>query len=129
MEYVGSFSSMQIQVSDVTCRLPGNKFFYWTQLIGWLIPAAVFTAAITASGASYRFGPGACHVNHEHSMVSFWGWLIAIAAITVVVQSYTLIYCFHYYLRDLWADESQSASQEGGAVSWTFCFFDKYKVI
>ncbi|KAF4555827.1 Hypothetical protein D9617_2g057910 [Elsinoe fawcettii] len=95
--------SMHLQICwDIS---PGRRFFYWTQLLGWAIPAAIFTAAITATGVSFRFGPGACHINHDHSMADFWGWLLAIAGIAIFVQLATMFYCFHVYLRNIWADE------------------------
>ncbi|KAG8623075.1 hypothetical protein KVT40_008051 [Elsinoe batatas] len=95
--------SMHLQICwDIS---PGRRFFYWTQLLGWAIPAAIFTAAITATGVSFRFGPGACHINHDHSVADFWGWLIAIAGIAIFVQLGTMFYCFHVYLRNIWADE------------------------
>ncbi|PSK60657.1 hypothetical protein B9Z65_807 [Elsinoe australis] len=95
--------SMHLQICwDIS---PGRRFFYWTQLLGWALPAAVFTAAITATGVSFRFGPGACHINHDHSMADFWGWLLAVAGIAIFVQFGTMFYCFHVYLRNIWADD------------------------
>lgn len=65
--------------------IPGKKFFYISQALGWGIPAALFTATITVTGVSFRFG-GACHVNHEDSMALFWGWLLAFSAAAVFLQ-------------------------------------------
>lgn len=75
--------SMHLQICwDI---VPGRKFFYFSQALGWGVPAAIFAATITVTGVSFRFG-NACHVNHEKSMQSFWGWLLAIAAAAVVMQ-------------------------------------------
>ncbi|PNS20382.1 hypothetical protein CAC42_5832 [Sphaceloma murrayae] len=95
--------SMHLQICwDIS---PGRRFFYWTQLLGWALPAAIFTAAITATGVSFRFGPGACHINHDNSMADFWAWLLTIAGLAVFVQFGTMFYCFHVYLRNIWADD------------------------
>lgn len=81
--------------------VPGNRFFYLSQILGWGISAALFTATLTVTGVSFRFG-NACHVNHDQSMQVFWGWLLAIAAAAVVLQLSTyvkalLLRCFHEF--------------------------------
>lgn len=111
--------SMHLQICwDVT---PGRKFFYWAQVLGWVFPAALFVAAITSSGVSFRFGPAACHINHNKSMLDFWGWLLAIAGVAIVIQLCTLGYCLNVYLRNLWTDDDDLATQasEGRAPTLT----------
>lgn len=65
--------------------MPGKMFFYCAQGIGWAVAAAFFTATITVTGVSFRFGD-VCHVNSANSMKDFWGPLLAIAGAATVVQ-------------------------------------------
>lgn len=75
--------SMHLQICwDI---VPGRKFFYASQALGWGIPAVLFTATITVTGVSFRFGDS-CHVNHEKSLQDFWGWLLAVAGGSVILQ-------------------------------------------
>lgn len=64
---------------------PGKKFFYFAQIFGWGVAAALFTATITVTGVSFRFGHS-CHVNSRHAMKGFWGPLLGIAGLTVIIQ-------------------------------------------
>ena len=78
--------SMHLQICwDV---LPGKRFFYCAQGLGWGVIAALFTATITATGVSFRFGD-ICHVNSLHSMKDFWGPLLAISGASTLVQLMT----------------------------------------
>ncbi|GAM85998.1 hypothetical protein ANO11243_040080 [Dothideomycetidae sp. 11243] len=100
--------SMHLQICwDIT---PGRRFYYLTQLGGWAIPAAVFTAAMSATGVSFRFGPGACHINHTHSIADFWAWLLVIAGCAITIQFGTMVFCFNVYLRNIWADEEPTTA-------------------
>lgn len=65
--------------------VPGNKFFYAAQALGWGVTAALFTVIITLTGVSFRFGD-ACHVNSKDSMKDFWGPLLAIAGASGLCQ-------------------------------------------
>lgn len=64
---------------------PGKRFFYYAQGLGWGVIAVLFTATITLTGVSFRFGD-ACHVNSKNAMKDFWGPLLAIAALTMFLQ-------------------------------------------
>ena len=78
--------SMHLQICwDV---MPGKKFFYAAQILGWGIIAVFFTVTITFTGVSFRFGD-ACHVNSLDSMKDFWGPLLAIAGISALFQMAT----------------------------------------
>jgi len=110
--------SMHLQICwDVT---PGRKFFYLSQLFGWMVPGAVFVAAITASGVSFRFGPSACHINHDNSLADYWIWMLVSSGVTVVLQLATVGYCTNVYLRNLWASEDEPSTQasEGRAPAY-----------
>lgn len=65
--------------------VPGSKFFYVAQALGWGITAALFTTCITLTGVSFRFGD-ACHVNSKEAMKGFWGPLLGIAGAAAVCQ-------------------------------------------
>jgi hypothetical protein len=72
--------------------VPGTRFFYISQAVGWGVPAALFTSAISISGVSFRFG-STCHINHDDSMATFWGWLLAVAGAALIVQITTYVTC------------------------------------
>ena len=85
---------------------PGRRFYWITTIIGWIIPGAVFTAAIVATGVSFRFGPNICHINHANSMADFWSWLMVMTGITVLIQTATIVYCVKIYFSNLMSDKS-----------------------
>lgn len=64
---------------------PGKRFFYAAQVIGWGLPAIIFTATITVTGVSFRLGDQ-CHINHEHSLATFWGPSLGIAGLAIIIQ-------------------------------------------
>ncbi|TKA72466.1 hypothetical protein B0A49_06228, partial [Cryomyces minteri] len=99
--------SMHLQICwDI---VPGKKFFYGAQTLGWGIPAVLFIATVTATGVSFRNG-NACHVNHEDSMKDFWGPLLGFAALAMILQLATFGYCIHVYLKNLWSDDKTETS-------------------
>ncbi|KAF2085610.1 hypothetical protein K490DRAFT_46146 [Saccharata proteae CBS 121410] len=108
--------SMHLQICwDV---MPGLKFFYLAQGLGWGIVAALFTTTITLTGVSFRFGD-ACHVNSDHSMAVFWGPLLGMAGASAIVQLATFGYCINVYLKNMWADsppETESSAGAGGGL-------------
>ncbi|KAF1351153.1 hypothetical protein BDV97DRAFT_368817 [Delphinella strobiligena] len=92
--------SMHIQICwDI---IPGQKFFYTSQVVGWGIPAALFAVTISVTGVSFRFG-SACHVNHRESMQTFWGWLLGMSASATLLQLATFVYCAHVFISNLWS--------------------------
>ncbi|KAF3001987.1 hypothetical protein E8E13_007877 [Curvularia kusanoi] len=108
--------SMHLQICwDVT---PGKKFFYWAQGLGWTVAAGFFTATITVTGVSYRFGD-VCHVNSENSMKDFWGPLLAIAGGATLIQLATFVYCIKVYLQNIWSDDKTETHSSAGLPSYT----------
>ncbi|KAF2459702.1 hypothetical protein BDY21DRAFT_176427 [Lineolata rhizophorae] len=108
--------SMHLQICwDVQ---PGKKFFYVAQGLGWGVIATLFTATITVTGVSFRFGD-ACHVNSENSMKDFWGPLLAIAGLSTIVQLATFGYCINVYIKNLWSDEKTETTNSSGLPSYT----------
>lgn len=102
--------SMNLQICwDI---VPGRKFFYISQMLGWGIPAALFCVTITLTGVSFRFG-NACHVNHKDSMADFWGPLMALAGAAGALQLMTLVYCANVYLKNMWSDSPTESSTNG----------------
>lgn len=83
---------------------PGNKFFWITLVVGWLIPAIGVTLTLSLTGVSYRFG-NVCHINHHHGLEDFWGPLLAFATLGLVLQFITIGYCVNVYVRSLLDDK------------------------
>ncbi|KAK5113076.1 hypothetical protein LTR62_003655 [Meristemomyces frigidus] len=99
--------SMNLQICfDI---VPGKKFFYVSQALGWGIPAALFAITLSVTGVSFRFG-SACHVNHDTSMQDFWGPLLGFAGAAGILQLATFGYCINVYLKNLWTDQAQNST-------------------
>lgn len=108
--------SMHLQICwDVQ---PGKKFYYASMGLGWGIAAAFFTATITITGVSFRFGD-VCHVNSAHSMKDFWGPLLAIAGAAMVVQLATFGYCIKVYVKNMYSDDQTETQSSAGLPSYT----------
>lgn len=108
--------SMHLQICwDV---MPGKRFFYWAQGLGWTVAAAFFTATITVTGVSFRFGD-VCHVNAAHSLPDFWGPLLAISGAATLVQLSTFAYCIKVYLQSMWNDDKTETQSSMGLPSYT----------
>nr|POF19985.1 hypothetical protein CFP56_52234 [Quercus suber] len=105
--------SMNLQICwDI---VPGRRFFYVSQALGWGIPAVLFTAIMVVTGVSFRFG-SACHVNHENSMANFWGPLLGMAALAGILQLMTFGYCINVYLKNLWTEQSAHSSTNASST-------------
>ncbi|KAK5171945.1 uncharacterized protein LTR77_003582 [Saxophila tyrrhenica] len=99
--------SMNLQICwDI---VPGKKFFYASQALGWGIPAVLFCATMTLTGVSFRFGRE-CDVNHANSMQDFWGPLMAFAGAAGILQIMTFAYCIRVYLKNLLTDDTDSST-------------------
>lgn len=99
--------SMNLQICwDI---VPGKRFFYISQLVGWGLPAILFAITMTVTGVSYRLGK-ACHVNHDNSMGAFWGPLMFMAGCAGILQVATFGYCIHVYLKNLWTEQEQHST-------------------
>lgn len=98
--------------------MPGKRFFYWAQGLGWTVAAGFFTATITVTGVSFRFGD-VCHVNSSHSLADFWGPLLAIAGAATLLQLGTFAYCIKVYLQSMWNDDKTETQSSMGLPSYT----------
>jgi hypothetical protein len=108
--------SMHLQICwDV---MPGKKFFYCAQGLGWGLVAVFFTVTITFTGVSFRFGD-VCHVNASQSMKGFWGPLLAIAGAAMVIQLSTFAYCIKVYIKNMWSDDKTETQSSAGLPSYT----------
>lgn len=110
--------SMNLQICwDI---VPGRRFFYLSQALGWGVPAVLFCATMTVTGVSFRFGKE-CDVNHAHSMADFWGPLLALAAAAGILQIMTFGFCIRVYLKNLFADGSDASTNasSGGLPSYS----------
>jgi hypothetical protein len=95
--------SMNLQICwDI---VPGNKFFYASQALGWGVSATLFSLTIALTGVSFRMGD-TCHVNHQHAMGVFWGPLLFMAGAAGILQLGTFIYCINVYLKNLWTEQN-----------------------
>ncbi|KAF2118477.1 hypothetical protein BDV96DRAFT_488755 [Lophiotrema nucula] len=108
--------SMHLQICwDV---MPGKRFFYWAQGLGWAVAATFFTVTITVTGVSFRFGD-VCHVNSENSMKDFWGPLLAIAGAAMLIQLATFAYCIKVYIKNMWSEDNTETQSSSGLPSYT----------
>ncbi|GAM91683.1 hypothetical protein ANO11243_097350 [Dothideomycetidae sp. 11243] len=80
---------------DVRVQRRGVVLAY--KICGWLLPLALVASAMRASGVAYRFGPGACHINHVNSLLSFWSWALAAGGVTAVICGLTVFHVAHHY--------------------------------
>lgn len=94
----------------------GRNFMWFSQGLGWGVPAIGIVMALVFSGVSFRFG-ATCHINHQNSLADLWIPLLIFAGLTIIIQFSTFGYCIKVYLASL-ADNS--ASTEGsGLPSYT----------
>lgn len=110
--------SMNMQI--VWDIIPGRKFLYFSQVVGWGIPAGLFAATMGVTGVSFRFG-NACHVNHQNALAVFWGPLLGTVGIAGLLQLWTFGYCIRVYLRSLWSMDGPGSStnlSNGGLPSY-----------
>ncbi|MCJ1306585.1 hypothetical protein MMC25_000228 [Agyrium rufum] len=85
----------------------GKRFFIFSMLAGWGLPAISLALSLSLTGVSYRFG-NVCHINHAKSVGTFWGPILAFAILTFVIQFVTLTYCIRVYIRALLQQEGSS---------------------
>ncbi|KAF2875036.1 hypothetical protein BDV95DRAFT_486883 [Massariosphaeria phaeospora] len=108
--------SMHLQICwDV---MPGKKFFYWSQGLGWAVAATFFAVTITVTGVSFRFGD-VCHVNSADSMKNLWGPLLTISGGAMVLQLATFAYCIKIYIKNMWSDDKTETQSSAGLPSYT----------
>lgn len=75
--------SMHLQIVwDVR---PEKKFFISSQILGWGAVVVIFATAMSVTGVSYRFG-SSCHLNNEHSLATFWGFVVMFAGAASILQ-------------------------------------------
>lgn len=99
--------------------MPGKRFFYWAQGLGWAVSAGFFCATVTVTGVSFRFGD-VCHVNAAHSLADFWGPLLTIAGAATLVQLVTFAYCIKVYIQSMWSEDKTEGTQSSmGLPSYT----------
>ena len=85
----------------------GRKFFLGALLAGWGVPGISLALVLTLTGMSYRFGT-TCHTNHNNSVATFWGPILAVAGVCCILQFTTLAYCIRVYIRSLLNPEEAS---------------------
>ena len=95
--------------------IPGRNFFLGALLIGWGVPALSLALLLSLTGVSYRFGT-TCHINHDKSVGTYWGPVLAFAGAATILQFLTLGYCIRVYIRSLL--QSGETSNESGMLSY-----------
>lgn len=93
---------------------PGKAFKYGSIAAGIILPAALTTALLAATGVSYRMGQ-TCLPNHPHAIVSFWIWLVGFAIAGFILQSVTTGYCILVYFRSLRHEKERSGQGSSNA--------------
>ncbi|MCJ1436181.1 hypothetical protein MMC27_005559 [Xylographa pallens] len=103
--------SLSLHLQICWQMVPGKKFAMCSYLAGWGVPAISLALLLTLTGVSYRFGT-TCHVNHDNSIATFWGPILAFAGAATILQFSTLGYCIRVYVRSLIypEDTSQNSS-------------------
>ena len=95
--------------------IPGRNFFLGALMVGWGVPALSLALLLSLTGVSYRFGM-TCHINHDKSIGTYWGPLLAFAGAAAILQFVTLGYCIRVYIRSLL--QSDETSNESGMLSY-----------
>ncbi|KAF2712474.1 hypothetical protein K504DRAFT_204898 [Pleomassaria siparia CBS 279.74] len=91
-------------------RDPGWYFKCVSIIVGTTLPLFILIALVAATGLSYRMGQ-TCLPNQEHSIITFWVWLVVFAIAGFLLQSVTTVYCVYVYTR--------TRQQEGKSASMT----------
>ncbi|MCJ1287359.1 hypothetical protein MMC26_006708 [Xylographa opegraphella] len=99
--------SLSLHLQICWQMVPGKKFAICAYLAGWGVPAISLALLLTLTGVSYRFG-STCHVNHDNSMATFWGPMLAFAGAATILQFSTFGYCIRVYVRSLIYPEETS---------------------
>ncbi|TID17069.1 Sulfate adenylyltransferase [Venturia nashicola] len=107
--------SMHLQICwDI---VPGQTYFYVSQVAGWGLTVVLFSVTMTITGVSFRFGD-ACHVNAHQAMASFWGPLLGLASAAGCVQIMTFLYCGRVYLREVFRHDRPDTDFSSGLPSY-----------
>ena len=64
---------------------PSTRYHYALHAFSWGVTAILLAVCFSISGVSFRFG-NYCLVNHYKALDTLWGPLLAIAAVTMVIQ-------------------------------------------
>ena len=101
--------SLSLHLQICWQAVPSTRFFYSSLVAGWGIPTLLLALSLALSGVSYRFG-AICHINHDNSLGTFWGPLLAFGGLAGILQFTTLGYCIRVYLRSVMNSGSTSAT-------------------
>ncbi|MCJ1328850.1 hypothetical protein MMC10_005527 [Thelotrema lepadinum] len=101
--------SLSLHLQICWQRTMGKRFLYATHGLAWGVTSLLGGVSLGISGVSYRFGK-VCHINHNNSLASFWGPILAFAALAAVLQLLTFGYCIRVYLKNLWDPNTTSGA-------------------
>lgn len=94
---------------------PERIFFWGSQLAAWGVTVVISAVCLSITGVSFRFGDY-CHVNNDNGLQTLWGPLLGIAGASLVLQTWTFIYCLNVYLQNLFDDRTVSGSSNTVSV-------------
>ncbi|SMR52962.1 unnamed protein product [Zymoseptoria tritici ST99CH_1E4] len=92
-----------------------GTYYLAANIITWSTVIALTTAVLAHVGVSFRFG-GYCHVN-VGSFSTYWGWLLAFAGLSLLLQLMTFAYCVKVYLSAAVSGRQQLTSSSQDASS------------
>ena len=95
--------------------VPGQAFFWFSQVFGWGTNAILLIAGLAATGVSNRIG-STCLPNHPHTVADFWAWLIVFSGLAVAIQLATSGYYIWIYVRNLLVDHRSPAGKDHSFV-------------
>ncbi|KAJ4305138.1 hypothetical protein N0V90_000669 [Kalmusia sp. IMI 367209] len=88
-------------------RDPGNRFKWFSIIVGTVLPLVFLISILAVTGFSYRMGQ-TCLPNQKHAIVTFWIWLVVFAILAFLLQTITTGYCFYVYVRTLRREQRAS---------------------
>jgi hypothetical protein len=90
--------------------LKHTPLYVWlAHIFGWGIPLLFLAISLPTTGVSFRVG-GTCLPNPRGAFVTWFGWLLAFACLSFIIQFSTTGFCLAVYLRSFFRHESQSLS-------------------
>ena len=99
--------SLSLHLQICWQKTMGQRFLYATHGLAWGVTSLLGGVSLGMSGVSFRFGK-VCHINHNNSLASFWGPILAFAALAAVLQFLTFGYCIRVYLKNFWDPNTTS---------------------
>lgn len=110
--FQGFLRSLSLHLQICWKVVPSQRFFWGSVLAGCAVPLTFSFTAYAVTGVSNRFGTS-CHINHKDGLKDYWGPLLALAALSTILQFTTFGYCVKVYIRSLLDDSTSSDNVSG----------------